>query len=725
MKCMPKAPSALHLGLALALALAGASPAKASAALPAVANSAQSRPSTAVPGRPPENDDPYLWLEDVLGERALAWVRHENSETLAALGPGHAPYDATLAMIKELLTAPDRLPVGQLMGGYIYNFWRDANHLKGIWRRTPLQQYGAKEIAWQLILDLDKLDADEKEDWSWDGAQCLPPAYQRCLLHLSRGGKDAHVLREFDVGARTFVADGFTLPEAKSHAAWMDVDTLLFATDWGQGTLTASGYPAEARLWRRGSDWHKAPLVHAVKPTSMSVGVSLLRDPSGSFSIVSEQLDMFHARHYLRSADGGLKALPLPDDADLDGAFRGHLLLRLKASWNAGHTLFAAGSVVSYDPANGATALIHAPDPRTSVTGVYTTSSRVIVEVLDHVNARLFAYTLDADGSSFSGKELALPAPHGAVTITGADSFGEDLVVSFENFLTPTALYLYRPLQGPTLLRQLPPRFDASRMEVEQLEAVSRDGTKIPYFTVHDAHLARDGAAPTLLYAYGGFEVPMTPSYPATLGKAWLAKGGVYVLANIRGGGEFGPAWHEAAQKHERQRAYDDFIAVAEDLIHRGVTSPRRLGIRGGSNGGLLVGAVMIQRPELFHAVVCQVPLLDMVRFTKIGAGASWTAEYGDPAVPEDLAAILRYSPYQNLRPKGVYPMPLFLTATSDDRVSPAHARKMAAKMAGFQQPRYFYESMEGGHASTTSSIEESATKEAFMYAYLYQRLMD
>ena len=670
-------------------------------------------------------DDPFLWLEEVEGEAALQWVRRENARSLALL-EGDPRYAALYRDALAAVTAPDRIPYPRFLGERLANFWQDDAHARGLWRTTSLAAFAAAEPDWRTLLDIDALAAAEGRNWVFHGGGVLPPDYRRALASLSDGGKDAHETREFDLAAASFVESGFFLPEGKQSAAWLDDDTLIVARDWGPGTMTASGYPFVLKRWRRGAPLAAAEEMFRGAPEDVSAGASVLRDPDGAVRgiLVNRQVSFFDSELYLLTQAGPLR-LPLPPRASFRGFVAGQLVFSLEEEWRH----LPVGALISLDLAvcladaeNAAPLLVYDPGPREAVEDVATTRTRLLATIYREVEGSAVAFRL-VDGV-WRATPLELPE-HASVQLISASDHDEQAFVDVTGYLQPNTLHLADAETGTTQpVKSLPPRFDASQCAVERFAATSRDGTAIPYFVVRPQSLRLDGSAPTLLYGYGGFQVSLTPSYAGALGKLWLERGGVYVVANIRGGGEFGPAWHQAALKRDRQRAYDDFIAVAEDLVRRGVTSPRRLGIMGGSNGGLLMGAMLTQRPELFRAVVIQVPLLDMLRYHKLLAGASWMAEYGDPDKPDESAFLRAISPYHNLRPGVVYPEPFFVTSTKDDRVHPGHARKMAAKMQAMGLPFLYYENIEGGH-SAAATLQERARRHALEFTYLSRKLMD
>jgi prolyl oligopeptidase len=669
--------------------------------------------------------DPYLWLEDVLGERALGWVGERNAETEAELA-ARPDYALLRTRLKSILDSKDRIPWVGRYGGHFYNFWRDATHARGIWRRTTLDEYRKPAPRWDTVLDLDLLARDEDENWVWAGATFLRPVGGRCLVSLSRGGGDAHVVREFDLETLAFVDDGFTLPEAKSSAGWIDRDTLFVATDFGPGSMSGSGYPRLVKEWRRGAPLPDARLVFEAGEDDLSASAWFDPTPGQEHQFVQRQIDFYSSELFVRHpASGALARIDKPDDAD---AFtvRDQLLIQLRSSWTVGGASFPQGALLATDFAGfmaggRAFTALFLPTPTTSLEDVAATRAAILLTVLDKVKNRIVELR-HVDGA-WQRRDVDAPGM-GALGVSAVDEIeSDDYFLTVTDFLTPSSLYLAQAGSDVrTLLKSMPAFFDASPYTVSQFEAVSKDGTPVPWFVVMHKDVRLDGGNPALLYGYGGFEVSLTPFYSGTTGAAWLERGGIYVLANIRGGGEFGPGWHQAALKEGRQNAFDDFFAVAEDLAARGFTSASRLGIMGGSNGGLLVGAALTQRPELFGAVVCQVPLLDMRRYHQLLAGASWMGEYGDPDDPEQWAYIGKYSPYHRVAAEGRYPRVLFTTSTRDDRVHPGHARKMAARMREQGHDVLYWENTEGGHAGAANN-EQTATMWALTYTFLWKQL--
>ena len=675
--------------------------------------------------------DPFLWLEEAESPRALDWARAENARSLGLL-EADPRYPVLLQDARKIVDATDRIPTPGFRAGRIYNFWQDPVHVQGLWRRTTLESYQTADPAWEPVLDVDALSKAEGKTWVYEGADCLPPDQRLCLVTLSNGGEDAHEVREFDLDKARFVDGGFLLPRSKQDVAWRDPDTLVAARDWGPGTMTESGYAFVVKLVRRGAPLAEAQEVFRGKPVDVGVSPYSLFDPQTGQQVVliHRSVSFFESENYVLTASGVVK-LPLPLKASIVALNGGQLLFTLKEDWaprNGGKAI-PKGSLVAADFAElqrGGTSsvvVLMTPGPRESIEQVSATKGRIVVAAYENVKGRALVFHRGADGA---WTRQAIPLPDkSAVDLVDTDDRSDMAFLRVSSFLDPPTLYLADTATGALKpVKSLPARFDASHHVVEQFEATSTDGTKVPYFVVRPKDLKFDGSAPTVLYAYGGFEASMLPGYSATNGKLWLERGGTYVLANIRGGGEFGPAWHDAGLKTNRQRIFDDFAAVAKDLIARKITSPRRLGIQGGSNGGLLMGVQLEQHPELWNAVDIQVPLLDMIRFTQIGAGASWVGEYGSPDVPDERAFLEKISPYQNLKPGVRYPEPLFVTSTKDDRVTPAHARKMAARMQAMGLPFLYYENIEGGH-NAAANLQETAHRIALETTYFIRKLMD
>ena len=672
---------------------------------------------------PTDVADPYLWLEEVDGARALDFVRLANMRTLSELQE-RPEFSQIRDQVREVLDSRERIAQVAVHGDYLYNFWQDRANPRGLWRRTTWAEYRKAQPTWQTVLDVDALARDENENWVWKNAQCLPPRADQCLISLSRGGGDAIVVREFDLAKRQFVADGFVLPEAKSEVEWRDRDTIYVGTDFGPGSLTDSGYPRIVKRWSRGTLLAQAVTVFEGQRTDVGVSPWVDHDFRDGTMRISEgirrSIAFFNGQTFVLR-DGVLVRLAVPDDAvaQIVGQW---LVVRLRSPWSIGARSYSAGSLIvtnarEFSQGKEAFDVLFEPTARTALNNWSATRDTIVLDVLDNVRSSIWIMQPAAGG--WRRQEIALPSL-GAANARPVDRYTSDKVfVTYQDFLTPPTLFIGAAGEPVEKLKSMPAFFDAARMTVQQLEAKSTDGTRVPYFVI-GARGVKD--APTMLYGYGGFEVPLEPFYSGALGRAWLARGGVLVIANIRGGGEFGPAWHQAALKEKRQNAFDDFISIAEDLARRGIAQAKHVGIRGGSNGGLLVGAALTQRPELFGAAVAQVPLLDMKRYSKLLAGASWMAEYGDPDVPDQWTYIAKYSPYQNVRRGVRYPPTLFVTSTRDDRVHPAHARKMFARMREQGHDAWYYENIEGGHGAASNN-EQRARMAAIEYTFLWKHL--
>ena len=688
--------------------------------------------AAAAPSEAQVQDDPYIWLEEVSSPKAMDWVNAHNARTTSALeaDPRYRHYYEQALDIAE---AKDRIPVGEFIGGQVYNFWQDADHVRGIWRRTSLASYSTGKPDWETVLDIDALAAKEKANWVWKGAQCARPLERRCLISLSDGGEDAVTVREFDLKTKSFVHGGFVLPKGKQDASWENENSILVSREWKPGQLTKSGYAYIIKRLKRGQPLSSAVQIFQGTKNDVSASSAVLRDSQNrTLPLVSESTDFWHSKTFLIGPKGVRRAA-IPAKSQFVDLVGGRAIIQSQEEWTpAGASkAYPAGSLFSVDlaqlklnPAKLKPTLIYTPGPREALQGATASKDMLLVSSLDNVRGRALLFRPGPNGS-WTHSALDLP-DNSTIGIADASRKDDQALLTVTSFLTPPSLWVADAAKGTaTEIYRQPAKFDASNLIAEQQEATSTDGTRIPYFLVHRKDIKLDGNNPTLLYAYGGFEVAQTPTYSPATGKLWLENGGVYVLANIRGGGEFGPAWHEAGLGTKRQIIYDDFAAVARDLISSGVTSPRRLGIRGGSNGGLLMGVEFTQHPELWHAVVIDVPLLDMIRISKIAAGASWEGEYGsvedDPAV---RAFWEKTSPYQNLRKGTAYPMPFIFTTTKDDRVGPQHARKFAARMEQMGLPFYYYENTEGGHAAG-ANLKQVARTSALEMIYLTRMLMD
>ena len=687
-------------------------------------------PDTNVTAQMPETD-PNLWMEEVEGERALAWVEAQNERSLEQLR-AHPLYEDNLAKGMDLATSSDRIPYGSIRDGLVYNFWQDETNVRGLWRRTSLESYKTDNPTWETVLDFDKLAADEGKNWVFKGSNCFKPLgadKTLCMISLSDGGKDAVINREFDLDAMAFVDGGFETTEAKQSVAWIDHDTVLVGTDWGNdgSTVTESGYPTSVRIWTRGTPLESAKELYTGQKTDVGVWPWASELEDGTMIYGAVEADTFFTSQYWLLNDGDAFKFPIPAKSSLGGDYKGYQFVTLQEDWSVQGQDFQTGDLVAFNLQQfldtkelPPVELVFRANARQAVNGVSVAKGGALLSINDNVAGKILR--LEPSENGWTTRDIPLPGA-GQAGIAFADEDEATVFVNYEGFLTPDSLLVYDVETNTTSpLKSLPAKFNTDGLVVHQKEATSKDGTKVPYFVVHREGIELDGSTPTLLYGYGGFEVSMRPSYSGTTGRMWLERGGAYVLANIRGGGEFGPAWHQAGLKGDRQRIYDDFIAVGESLIDMGITKPKHLGIMGGSNGGLLMGVMITQRPDLWNAVVIQVPLLDMLRYHKLLAGASWVDEYGNPDDPTERAFLETISPYQNFDVDADYPTPFFVTSTKDDRVHPAHARKMAKLFEDAGKPFLYYENIDGGH-SAAANQKERTKRSALEFTYLYDRL--
>lgn len=691
--------------------------------------------STSVTSEPtpgPNLEDPFIWLEDVEGEDALAWAAEQNALSIPRL-QGDPRFAAIRDAIETVLTSDDRIPAPGLVDGQVYNFWQDDEHIRGLLRRTSLDSYRSENPQWETVIDIDLLATVEDANWVYKGRTCLPGDPSRCLLRLSDGGKDAVVLREFDLENKNFVDGGFSVEEAKTNVDWVDANTLIIGTDFGPDSVTTSGYARTLRLWRRGTDINDAEQIIEVELEDMSVGINTIAEDDARYSFVTRRPDFFTEQNWLVTPDGVLTEIPFPIDVNLQGVFEDKLIALMRSDWSpTDDATYPAGSLIAMDLesslSNGAATDVsvildpNANDELDAISAVAITSDSIYVSALKDVSGKLLRVRPDASAEqAWTVATIELP-DNGAIRLVSADDYSDTLMVSYQSFLTPSTLYLISGDEEPEAVKALAPQFDAEPYLVEQHFVASADGTAIPYYIVRATDAPMDGTTPTRLTAYGGFELSRTPSYMSAQSQVWLQQGGAYVLANIRGGGEYGPQWHQTALLENRQRVFDDFIAVAEDVIERGLTSPAHLGVTGGSNGGLLVTAVMVQRPDLYNAIISAVPLIDMLRYHLLLAGASWTAEYGNPDIPAHYDFISAYSPYQNVRADAEYPEIFLWTNPKDDRVHPGHARKMAARMLEQGHELIYFENAEGGHGGG-ANLGQLAVTQAMEVVYLLQQL--
>ena len=668
-------------------------------------------------------DDPYLWLEDVTGDKSMAWVKERDAESVTEL-ESKPEFKELHPRLLAIYNSRERIPSVQKRGEWLYNFWQDAANPRGLWRRTSLAEFRKKDPSWETVLDIGKLSAAENEQWVFKGASCLYPDYRRCLISLSRGGADAVVVREFDTTKQRFVKDGFVLPESKGDAEWRDANTLYVARDFGPGSLTTSGYPRIVKEWKRGTPLAAARTIFEGQESDVGSSPVVVHERGHRYERLARTIKYYDTENYIRRGDKWVR-IDVPRDAKL-ATTGGRIIVKLRSEWKPAAAAFKAGSLIAMDLerflAGGRDfTVVFEASERVSLKSFDATRRFLLLDILDNVKSRIVEARF-SDGK-WRQRSVAVPAAAsiGVAALDRDDS--DDYWMSVTSFIEPTTLYLGRAgTDKREKLKSLPAFFNAAGIKVTQYEATAADGTRIPYFAVMREGAKLDGKNPTILYGYGGFEIPLTPSYSGVIGSAWLEKGGVWILANLRGGGEFGPEWHRTALREGRQKTHGDFIAVAEDLVKRGISSPQHLGIMGGSQGGLLVAAAFTQRPELFRAVVSSVPLLDMKRYHKLLAGASWMAEYGNPDEPADWDFISKYSPYQNVAKDRKYPRILFTTSTRDDRVHPGHARKMVARMKEQGHDVLYFEYTEGGHAAGASPAQQAYTW-ALIYTFLLNEL--
>ncbi len=687
---------------------------------------------TQAQGSPIQRPDKYAWLEDVHGERQMAWVKAENDRTTAILDKN--PHFATLqAEALKVLDSPDRIADPEFHAGYIYNKWEDAQHPRGIYRRTSLEDYLQKDPHWETVLDYDVLSKSDHESWVGDGFACLGPDDEVCMALLSSGGEDALTLREFNLRTGSFVPGGFAVPHGKLIFDWIDKDTVLIGHDWGPGTMSDSGYPITLRIWKRGQPLESAREVYRGETTDNGgVYTRVTVDSQGNRAVILLRGPDIQNHEFAILLNGEAKKLALPARAEILGLLKGRLIVALEQAWTPDGQSAACpeGAVIALnlrevekDPLHLKPAVVFTPTAQEFQQDGAVTATHLLLTTLNHVQGRAYVYSADADGT-WSRKQLPVP-DNQTVSIGATNQKSDRFFLYLTGYIAPASLWLGDAEKGSLVqAKSQAPQFDASNLVVEQFEATSKDGTRVPYFIVHRKNMPLNGANPTLMTAYGGFLISETPDYNPLAGKLWLERGGVLVDANIRGGGEFGPAWHEAGLKTHRQRIYDDFYAVAQDLVARKITSPSRLGIEGASNGGLLMGVEFTQHPEMWKAVVIRVPLLDMLSYEHLSAGASWVGEYGSVSVPEERAFLASISPYNQLKADVTYPEPLIFTTTKDDRVGPEHARKFAALMEEYHKPFFYFEITEGGHGAGADHKQQAETA-ATTFTYLMMKLMD
>ena len=685
---------------------------------------------TTIAAQDTDADDPYIWLEEIQGERALAKVDQWNADTEAVL-TDQPEYPLAKAWAKQILDDTRQIALPDaIQGDMVTNLWRDADNPRGLWRIASLESYMAGAPEWRVLIDVDKLGEDEGQSWVWHGANCLAPEYARCLIALSPGGTDADVVREFDVTTGRFVDGGFSLPEAKSNVAWFDEDTLFVGTDEGEGSLTDSGYPRLVKLWDRGTDFSTARQIAEGEQADISASGFSVLDGDTRWRFVNRSPSFWTNQISLVKADGSTVPLPLPEDAEFEAVLNGLVIAKLNSALETTGGTEQPGALVAWslqsvlDGSDPAPFAVFRPSDTQAIEEVAASETKLWVKVLDDVSGKLIE--LSPGQSGWTARDMELPA-NSTVQIAETSGTGDTAFVTVESMLTPPTLYAV-PSEGEAVaIASEPAQFDASKFTVEQKFATSKDGTKVPYYVVRPKDA--QGPLPTLIHAYGGFRAAQTPKYltaepyrSGPLGLFWVESGNAYVLANIRGGGEYGPRWHEDALREKRQNSFDDFHAVADDLVASRLTTPGHIAASGRSNGGVLVGAVANQRPDLYGAIISGSPLIDMRRYNKLLAGASWMAEYGNPDVPEDWAFMKEWSPYQNMSDGPDVPAAFYYLSTLDDRVHPGHARKAAAKHEAYGQTFYYHEYREGGH-SVGSDHEEDAKRAALLLSYLNREI--
>ncbi len=668
-------------------------------------------------------DDPYLWLEEIEGAKPLATVKQWNAATEAALEkvPG---FEAHRQRALQLLNDPNNIAMpDEVMGDLVSNHWVDAEHKRGLWRVSPLAAYLAGKPEWRTLIDVDALGKAEGKSWVWHGADCLPPAYQRCLVSLSPGGSDADVVREFDLTTGKFVEDGFVVAESKNSVAWADRDTLLVAMAEGEGTVTRSGYARIVKEWKRGTPWSAATVVAEATEAEVGIGPFAVMDGDIRRPAISRNVGFYESRVSMRAPNGRWFELPVPQTAEYQDVVSGQAIYTLVEPLGA----FRPGSVVAYDiqamlaGQKPAPTLVMAPSKSQAIEEVQASDNVLWIKALDDVSGKLFALARQANGT---WARQTMPLPANSTIQIAATAGKQDLAfATIEGMLTPTTLVAVNSIRQVTQVAALPAQFDASRFTVDQHFATSKDGTRVPYFLVRKKGVTAPTGA--LIHAYGGFRAAQTPTYltgqpyrSGPLGLFWVEDGGAFVLANIRGGGEYGPEWWRDALREKRQNSFDDLEAVARDLIRTGVARKDGIAISGRSNGGVLTGAAITQHPDLYRAAIIGSPLFDMQRYHKLLAGASWIDEYGDPDKPADWAFMRKYSPYQNVKQGVRYPATFFYLSTKDDRVHPGHARKAAAKLQDYGNSVYYHEYLEGGH-SVGADKSEDAVRAALLWAFL------
>ena len=658
-----------------------------------------------------QNEDPYLWLEEINGDKAIEWVKGQNFISAEMIEESPL-FDSLYKRFLASYNDQNKIAYPNLVGQYVYNLWKDENNQQGVWRRILIEDYLNKKSNWEIILDLDILSKKENKNWVYKGVEWLKPQNERCLLYLSDGGSDKNYMREFNVKTKDFESDGFNHTESKDGASWLDEKTILIYRDFGKGSITKSGFSRTVRKWERGTDIEKAETIFEIDSTNMKASSAVFNNGESIHAFLINDNISTLEYYYLKNTE--LVKLSFPADALLYGVFKNEMLLLLRSDWKLDNDIYKTGSFISLninDNIKGKLSVrpIYLPNDRSSFFDVAVSKDFITLNIMEDVQNRLLKYTFQKN--MWIAENIDVPKL-GSIRLIASDMQSNNMFFTYNNLITSTTLYALN-LNKTQAIKTLKKAFNANNLEVHQYFASSKDGTGIPYFIVHQKNIKLNGNNPTIISAYGGFNRAIQPNYDEKVGLAWLERGGVYVIANIRGGGEYGPSWHKAAIKGNRQNAFDDLFAVTEDLISRNITSPKKLGLIGGSNGGLLAGVAYTQRPDLYNAIVCAVPILDMKRFSKLLVGASWISEYGDPDIPEEWQYLQKYSPYHNIKENVDYPEIFFITSTKDDRVHPGHARKMAKKLSDMGYSYYFHEKTEGGHGigSTNKQIADNAAR--------------
>ncbi len=666
-------------------------------------------------------EDPYLWLEEIEGEKQLDWVREQNAVSIEVLEaqPG---YTSLKDRYIEAFNDKDRIAFPSLVGDYVYNLWQDENNERGLWRRMLKADYLAHKESWETVLDLDQLSEQEGRKWVFAGASWLGPENKKCLIYLSDGGTDENIIREFNAETLEFVKEGFSFESSKGGVTWIDENKVLVTRNFGDGTLTTSGYPRQAKILERGQSIDQAELLYEIPADDTGLFGGSFLSEGKRYVYLNRAITIWDSEIYYLS-NGLLEKVVYPKDAQIQSFHKGELILSLQSDWYVNNKVYDQGTLVSFgllDNLEGEFEVrtIYKPDDKSSYVSASSSKDFILINTMEDVQNKIWKYNFE--NGKWTGEALDTPG-FGSMYLIDSYSESNDYFFLYSNFITPRTLY-YGNAEDFEPLKKIKDFFNAEGLVIHQYFATSRDGTQVPYFIVHQKELVMNGKNPTLISAYGGFGVSQQPNYSYTMGIGWLEKGGVYVLANIRGGGEYGPTWHHAGRLDKKQNSYNDVYAITEDIIDKGISSPEHIGAFGWSNGGLMAGVLFTQRPDLFNAVVIGAPLLDMKRYSKLLAGASWVGEYGDPDNPEDWAYIREYSPYHNLKENLLYPEVYFVTSTKDDRVHPGHARKMAARMKEMGHPYLYYETIEGGHGAASTN-EQEAVMWTGIYTYLSMKL--